>query len=362
MKGSLRAAACVLSALCLAACSINVVRVKSGKPLDVPGYEELSVGATTREGAVERLGAPTKIEWKNGEDYLWWLYEDVVEAGIRFQVPPPPLSSIFGYRHNILRLSELSEDVNRILLVFGEDEVLERKSLHLSPSYRPPPEGPRVPRTLIAPRFDHSFYMVGDGGVRSFQTIFHDGFRAGLDLGFQPIPVATIFASGSYQEFQGDRFGTTVLAGPPPGVSTQVQASADDLKLYQLELGLRLTAPLRLLWAFTDFEEVKRIFFEEDLATTRGFRFFLEAAVGGSYNEAVPVDIDGVPAGDLYDAGFGFTSTIRVGLEYAGKWGAVYTALTYQALSAFPEGDSPLDGSSDPFQAFYIGGGVDLRF
>jgi hypothetical protein len=362
MRSASRAAGSALLALGLWGCSINIVRVKAGRPLDIAGYETLEVGTTTREEAVDRLGAPEKVEWKTDEDYLWWLYEDVVEAGIRFQVPPPPLSSVFGYRHNILRLSELSEDVSRIFLVFDEEGVLERKSLQLSRTYRQPSEGPDRLVTHIAPRFDHSFYVFGDGGARSYQTMFHDGFRAGLDLGFHPIPVATIFASGSYQEFQGDKFGTTILTGPPPGVSTQVQASADDLRLYQLELGLRLSAPLSLLWNFTDFDEVKRIFMEEDFETIRGFRIFLEAAAGGSYNEAVAVDVGGVPAGDLYDDGFGLTSTVRTGLEYAGKWGSIYVALTYQALSAFDEGDSPVDGSGDPFQAFFIGGGVDFRF
>jgi hypothetical protein len=350
------------SAVILPGCGINIVRAKAGNPLDVKGYEDLEVGTTTRNESVDRLGAPEKLEWKNGKDYLWWIYADLVETGIRFQVPPPPLNSILGYRHSLLRLSEQSDEQNRILLVFDEEGTLEHKSLHLSRAYRPPPETPRVPLFHISPRFDQSFYIVGDGGVRSYQTIFHDGFRAGLDWGFHPLPVATIFLSGSYQEFQGDHFGTTVLTGPPPGVKTQVVAAADDLRFYQLELALRLTAPVSLLWNFTDFEEVKRVLFEEDLGTIRGFRFFLEGAIGASYNESVAVSISDVPAGDLYDAGFGPTSTIRAGLEYAGKWGSIYTAVTYQILSGLPEGDSPLDGSGTAFQTFFIGGGVDVRF
>jgi hypothetical protein len=117
-----------------------------------------------------------------------------------------------------------------------------------------------------------------------------------------------------------------------------------------------------LLWNFTDFEEVKRVLFEEDLGTIRGFRFFLEGAIGVSYNESVAVSISDVPAGDLYDAGIGPTSTLRVGLEYAGRWGSIYTAVTYQILSALPDGNSPLDGSGTAFQTFFVGGGVDLRF
>ena len=141
-----------------------------------------------------------------------------------------------------------------------------------------------------------------------------------------------------------------------------VVAAADDLRFYQLEVGLRLTAPVNILWRFMDFDEVKRVLFEDDLGTIRGFRIFVEGAIGASYNESVPVSISGVPAGNLYDDGIGPTSTIRVGLEYAGKWGSIYTAVTYQILGALPDGNSPLDGSGTAFQTFFVGGGVDLRF
>ena len=91
MRDVLRAI-CAAAAVILPGCGINIVRVKSGNPLDVKGYDEVQVGTTTRNESVDRLGPPEKLEWKNGKDYLWWIYADVVETGIRFQVPPPPFN------------------------------------------------------------------------------------------------------------------------------------------------------------------------------------------------------------------------------------------------------------------------------
>ncbi len=331
-----------------AGCNIDIIRFRGGNPLKEDEFAKLEVQKTTRNDAVDRLGVPEKLEWKNGKEYLWYLYQDSVDTGIRFQFPP--FRSILGYQHTFLRLDEGAEDVNAMELVFDDRGVLERKSLRLSEAYHPPEDSSGWKLHLSA-HADRSALLQGDAGIRNYDEVFKNGYRAGLSIGWQPMPVVTLLGRGSYQEHQGDSFRTQ-------GGS---RISFDDLQLLELELGLRLAAPLSLIWTFTDYENVRKVLFEEDLSRSTGFRFYIEGTTGVTHNNHVPVKINAVPAGNFYDDDWGFSGTLEAGLEYGGRWGEAHLGITFQTVDPFNPGNSPLRDNGDAFQAVLLGGGVSLK-
>ena len=347
-----RAAAWIVAAFAASGCSLEIVRFREGQPISPAKFDDLEVQRTTREEAVERLGTPDKLEWKNGRDYLWYYYVDTVDVGLRFKVP----FSLFGYQHTFLRLSENAEFQNAIQLVFNEQEVLEHKSLHLSKAYEPPPEtAPAEPqrrwRIHLTPHLEHSVLLQGDAGVEDYSDVFENGVRAGLDLGFQPVPVFTLFLSASVHQYKGESFrdGADSL-------------SFDDLEIYQGEIGFRLTVPLSLFARLGDFEEVKRVLFYEDDRRLDGFRLYLVASTGGAVNGNVPVKVNGNRAGNFYDDSFLFSGTVGGGVEYGWRWGSVFAGASYVSIDPFDEGNSPVKDDASAFHSLLIGGGVDVRF
>lgn len=357
--------------LITAGCRIDILRIRAGTPLKKDEFEKLEVKKTTRSEALDALGAPEKVEWKNGDDYFWYLYADTVDTGIRFQFPP--FRSVFGYQHNFLRLDENADEVNAIQLVFDQHGVLKQKSLRLSEAYRAPPEHPSGWKIHLMPNVEYSAILGGDAGIKAYDRLFKDGYRAGLDVAFQPLPVFSLIASGSYQEHQGDHFPSPgkfpgIPAVPVPGVpgipavAKGDRLSFDDLKLYQLEIGIRLSAPISILSSFTDFEEVKKVLFEEDLNKLKGFRIYVQATTGGAINSRVPVKSKEIPIGNYFDRRFRFSTNIGMGIEYVGRYGSIYSGLAYQSIEAFDQGNTTLHDNAEGFATVLLVAGASVSF
>lgn len=331
-------------------CRIEIIRVRSSDPLNVEEYEKLEEEESTLGEALEKLGAPDEAEYKAGseEDYLWYLYGDSLNTGLRFLFPP--FRTGF-YQHTFLRLSSESEEVNAIELVFDKEGILKEKRLRLTEAYQEQVEGGPGWKMHLNPYFGHSLQLVGDAGETDFNDTFENGFRTGVSLGFQPVPMFTLLVGGNYQEYQG--------SSP---FENGRQLNFDDLQLYQFEIGIRLAAPVSLLVTFPDFETVKRVLFEEDLDKPQGFRIYVQGTTGVTYNERVPVKINGTPAGNFYDANWGFSAGVEAGFEYDWQWGAAYVGLQYQGIDPFNEGNTVLDSDGGALQAVLVNGGVTVKW
>lgn len=333
-----------------AGCRIEVLRFRSSDPLNIKDYEKLEEGESTLSESLEKLGAPDEAEYKAGseEDYLWYLYGDSVNTGLRFLFPP--FRTGF-YQHTFLRLSAESDEVNAIELVFNKEGVLTEKRLRLTEAYQEKTEGKPGWKIHLNPYFGHSLELFGDAGETDFESAFENGFRTGLSLGLQPVPMLTLLAGGNLQQYQGS---STLVNGR--------QLHFDDLNLYQLEIGLRLAAPVSLLLTYPDFETVKRALFEEDLDKPQGFRIYVQGTTGVTYNERVEVKINHAPAGNFYDAAWGFSGGVEGGLEYDWQWGAAHVGLHYQVIDPFNEGNTTLDSQGGAFQGIHLNGGVAVKF
>lgn len=330
-------------------CHIDIVRVRAGRPLPLQVYEDLAVQKTTRGEVLEKLGAPEKAEWKS-KDYFYYLYRDSTLAGVRFQFPP--FRSAFGYQHTFLTLQEGGEDLNAIQLVFDEAGVLEEKSLRLSSQQEEVAK--TKPNTISAfhltPHFEHSVLLLGDGGFRDYDRLFENGFRAGLAFDYQPYPIVALFLDTAYQEHQGSNLSARGM-----------RFGVDDLELFTANVGVRLEAPISLLWNLSDVETVQRLFVDDNVQATQGLRFFLSGSTGIVVNGNVPLKVDGVRSGNLYDNGLGFAGEAGAGLLYAWPWGQVYVNAIYQILDPFDRGNSPVDDKGSAFQTVLVGGGVAIK-
>jgi hypothetical protein len=346
--------AALAGALVTCGCQLDVVRVKGTKPIAPTQFEALEVKKTTKGEVLDRLGPPDKLEFKLPDDrdhwYFHYYYADSVDVGLRFQFPPPPFPSFLGYRHNFLRLEEGAEDKNSLTLVFDENDVLEEKSLRLTEAHAVEGGDPPRWKVFATPWLEHSVELLGDADFRSYHKLFHDGYRAGVDLGVQPAPVVTLFARGSFEEYDGTSF-----------VSEGTRLDFGDLNLYAFEVGLRLASPLRLLWTFYDFEEVKKVLFGEDMSDVRGFRIFIQGTTGVTINSRVRVRINGAGE-DFLDEGTGFSGGGSAGLEYAWAWGSLHGGVSYQSTDGFDGGDSGLDDDAGAFSRILVGGGLTVRF
>jgi hypothetical protein len=192
-----------LAVLSVAGCHIDVVRGRR-ESAAARGITRSSREKTTRSEALRPLGAPEKVEWKNGKDYFWYLYRDGIDTGFVSSSRPSALSSATSTR--FLRMDEAAADTNAIQLVFDENNVLEHKSLRLPDAY----EDPNKPAGQWVFSFDtsaeYSFMMLGDGGVRDFEDIFHKGYRVSGTIGFQPAPVVTLLGRFGYERHEGASF------------------------------------------------------------------------------------------------------------------------------------------------------------
>ena len=204
----------------------------------------------------------------------------------------------------------------------------------------------------MRPRASYSFLLIGDGGEEDFNDLFDNGYRTGIDIGFQPFPIVTVIVGGSYQRYGGDDVEI--------GAS---EASFDDLEIFDFQAGIRVAVPFQIFSAFMgDFQTVKKIVFDDDLDRPGGLKFYVQGTTGGAFNNDVEVKIDGVSSGDFYDDDFIQSSTAETGIEYGWGWGTAYAGVTYQTIDAFDEGDSPLDGDGDNLQTVMMTAGLGLRF
>ena len=349
VKRSLHAAGPALALVLLTfatGCRLDIVRVREGNPIPQTAFDQLTTGLSTREEMLESMGAPDRLEWKNGEDHIWYDYEDEVDVGIRFRLP----FSAFGYQHTFLRVSDNSMTLNTARLVFNEDALLTEKSLRVGEAYTPE-SSEKSGRVQLSSRFERSVFLRGDAGVDDYDEVFEQGFRAGVDLSYQPVPVCTFLFGGSYQEYQGE----TILEGGQT-------INFDDLNLFQVEIGVRLSVPFALLSNLGDSEEIKRILFDENIDNTRGFLFYLQGTTGGTINSNVPVRIDGVRSGNFYDNALLFSGTVGGGVEYHWLWGSLRLGASYATLDPFDKGNSPVDDDATAFQSLLVGGEFSLNF
>lgn len=343
-------------------CRIDIIRFRTGNPIDERKYEDLRVDETTREAVMETLGAPDKVEHKSGDDYVWYLYADTVGTGVRFVFPP--FRSLFGYQHTFLRLDENSEEVNALGLVFDEAGILRTKNLRLSESYGASDDAKPPLRVTMAPYGEYSALLLGDGGFGDYDALFDRGYKAGLDVGLEPFPILQFMVGANVQRYAGRTVRYTEETVPPPGPPQPVGRTArpDDLEIVQARVGFRIEIPFEVFLRLGDFEALKRILFEADPRKGRGFRLYIQGTTGVSFHPEIGVRIDGADAGALYERGYGFSGDAGAGVEFAWGWGSAYVGAGYQSVGSFRDGDSRLDGDGEALEALMVGGGVSLRF
>ena len=337
----------VIGLIALSGCRIDILRVRSGEPLDPAVMDKLTVKETTLVDTLEMLGAPDKVEWKSGENYLWYQHADFFDAGLRYRLPVLGL-----YQHTFLRVGDDAEQLNQLQLVFDEENRLSQKSIQLADEYAvsdSEDDGKWVLR--LAAHGEYATQLAGDGGVDDFDDLFDGGYRAGLEVGFRPVPVLTVFFDGSFHEYRGD----DVFVG-------DVRWNIDDLQLYQFEVGVRLTAPLKLFSHIDDSRVLRRILFDEDIRNLRGTHVYIQGSTGVTLSNNVPVTRNGERNGTLYDNEALFSGSVGAGIEYTSSWGVASVGFTFFNTDPLNEGSSPLDGDTEGFSSVLVGGSLGLRF
>lgn len=332
-----------------AGCHVDVVRYRLDEPVSREAYEKLEVGSTSLCEAVSELGAPQKVEWKNGDDYLWYLYGDRLSVGLRFRFPP--FRSIAGYQHTFLRLSQATEDLDAIQLVFDEEGILRQKSIRLS-AWSEQPEYPgRRWRLVVSASAERSALLFGDGGFADYDDIFEPGWCAQGELGYRPVPIVAIVVSGTYRRHGGEslREGADVV-------------KVEDLELYGLEAGFRFALPLRIFLELGDFRRLQRTLLETDPERFGSLRLYLRTTTGATLSDDLPVSVNGAAAGRWYRRSFVLSSSAGAGIEYGWSWGAAFAGVTYRRTGAFRGGDSPLKDDGEAFEALLFGGGLSIAF
>ncbi|MBI4585634.1 MAG: hypothetical protein HY717_16605 [Planctomycetes bacterium] len=336
------------SAVLLAGCHVDLTRLRSGNPLDVKAFESLEEGKTALGEALERLGAPDKVEWKNGKDYVWYLHEDFMRAGIRFQFP----IAIFGYRHEFAEVEGTSDDTNSIALVFNENGLLQQKSLRLSEAYiRLAEDEEEGWAFYLIPQYWYSPYLLGDAGEVDFRDLFKPGHAGGLDLGFMPAPFFMILVGGNYQQYPGDRF-----------TSRGRRVEVEDLKLWQVELGGRLQVPPDFFTKFWNLEEVKMLLYSANVRRHQGPFVYIKWMISGTQNYDVGAKFGGQRAGTYFDKDFRMSDALGAGFEYRIGHFGVHVEALYQNIDAFNEGGADLDTDAGNFQSILFGGGMSFSF
>lgn len=327
-------------------------------PLDIEGYESLEEGKTTLADTLDELGAPEKLEWKNGKDYIWYLHKDFTRLGVRFQAP----ISVFGYRHTFAELEGNSDETNSMALVFDEDGVLRQKSLRLSNTYLALEEKTKVQDSrkldfrwpiYLIPTYGYSPLFAGDGGEEDYRDLFKDGHLMGMHVGILPTPFFMILVGGNYQTYNGDRFN-----------NNGQKVSLDELELYQFEVGGRLQFPPEFFVKFWDFEEVKALLHTSDFQQHQGPFFYIKWTLGGTYNDSIKIKIDNAPAGTYFHHSLRLSSTIGGGIEYIRGPFGVHVEVSYQTIGAFKKGSNRSLDSDDAedFHNILIGGGFNFHF
>lgn len=320
-------------------CRLDVTRIRGGRPLDVETFEELRVGESTRDEALEKLGAPDRERWETDRARLFWDYTDDTNVNLRFQLP----IALLGYRHNLFQYFQGQDQANDMELVFSERGQLLEKSLRLPEDYRA--EDRAAWRLHLAPRFEHSFLLAGSAGFEDYSEAFRNGYVAGADVGFQPVPPVIVSLGGTYQEYQGKGFAYEDGGQTLPG-------ALGDLRIYGVEAKVRLQIPVGRLLDSDTVGELWKLMLDSDPSRHDGFIVFAEGGLGGAVNDNVEVAIDGVPRGRLYDNVWQLTSSGTAGIEYSMSRVSVRAGVTFRTMDAFDPGSSPVDSAADAFQAW----------
>jgi len=322
--------------LALSGCRLDVRRVRSGTPLKFEEFEELNVGESRRDDALEKLDAPDEVDWENDKARLTWKHLDATLLQLRLQLP----LAFFGYRHTLFQYFENSDLVNEMELVFDKDGFLEQKDLRLPDAYKREPTKVGSWRLHFTPRFEHSLFLIGDADFRDYSELFENGIVAGLEVGVQPVAPVTLALGGRYQNFQGETFA----------LNDGSLIALDDLELFTLELLLRFQLPLRV---FSEgIENLWVIMLEDDPADHDGWVFFVEGGVGVTVNENVALWDDGVLQGDFFQSGAGLSNSLATGLEYSWENVSVRAGVSARSTDAFDAGNSGFaTGNADSFSA-----------
>jgi hypothetical protein len=332
----------------LAGCSIDIGRQRSGVPLSVGGYERLRPGEARLQNALDELGAPDRVEWKSGSDYLWWHHLDNTALRVRFELPV----SFFGYRHDVFQYVDTMDQANTIAMVFDENGVLTEKSLNVPDIYRFDPERRRASRIHIGPRLEHSVFIAGETDFALYRDTFRNGYLAGVEAGIQPVPPLVFRLGGSYSAYPGKEL-----------VSGSSRLNFAHLDLYSAELGLRLQMPVDVIPHLFQIQEVWRYFFEEDPERADGWLLYVEGGVGATFNSNVPVSINAIPRGNYLDSGWGFLSTGGGGVEYSWKHLSVRIGFSFRSTDGFDEGNSPVpSGGATGFNTWMGGAALSIKF
>jgi hypothetical protein len=330
-------------------CSLDVSRTRVNVPLKQEEFKRLEPGRTTRGEALDALGAPDKIEAYPEKDYLWWLHRDDTRVGFRFSSP----FSVFGYKHTFAEVDVNDEDSSAMRLVFDRDGVLRDKSPRLAAAYREPEVGPAPPRwpLFIIPRYGYAPLTWGDSGERSFKSLYPDGQLFGGYLGAMPVPYFALLLGGNFQEYPGQSFD-----------ARGQRITVEDLHLYQVEAGGRFSLPPKFFVSFWDIDELKKLFYSDDVQRHQGALLYFQWTLGGTFNEEVGARIGGVPSGSYFRKGAGLSTALGIGFEYYWRRLGVFGGVDYQAIDSFRGGSSPLDHGDGGLQALVATGGISLRF
>lgn len=334
-----------------AACRLRFTRVQVGQPLDVEGYEKLREGETTLQEALDEVGAPNRVEYVSGRNFLWYFHEDATRAGIEFEVPSPILN--LGFRYTPVELDGSSEDTNTLALVFDESGILEQKSLQLSEAYEVLLEDEESGWAVhLAPRAGVSPVIWGDGGEASYFDLFRPGYTGGLEVGVSPAPFVMVIVGATYQSYAGDSVSTGGR-----------RLSLSDLELYQAEIGGRVQAPAAFVARFWDFEAVKALFYSVDLHTRQGPFVYFKWTLSATYNEEVRADLDGSDAGVYFEDGLGLSTALGLGFEYRAGLLGVHVEALYQTIDPFDNRALPgFDTDAAEFQSLLVNAGISLAF
>ena len=347
-RAPLHAAPALLAVIFLTAgCSVDVNRARVNKPLDQEFFKRLEVGKTGMGEILDSLGAPDKVEAKSGKNYIWYLHKDTSSVGVRFQSPV----SFLGYRHTVVELDADAVDTSSMRLVFdAKNDILEDKSLRLAPAFAKSENVQPGLSISFIPRYGFSALTFGDGGEKSYGTLFQPGQLFGGFLGISTTPYFMLLAGGNFQHHEGQSFykGTDRIG-------------LEDLHLYQFEVGGRFEVPPEFFVSFWDMNKLREMFYSEDIARRRGILLYFQWTVGGTYNEDVDAQINGVQSGTYFKETLSLSTNIGIGAQYlVGRLG-FQAGIDYILVGAFNGGSAPLDTDAGDLQDLFLTFGLSYR-
>ena len=327
----------ILASFTFVGCALDVRRDRFSVPLERDKFEQLEVGETDLDTALETLGAPDIVERENDADadHLWWLHKDAADISIRLQVP----LSYFGYRHNVFQYFQGDDQTNKIHLTFDDAGQLTQKDMILAPGYESA-TGPEPPNRIhIAPRVEHSMFLSGSGDFADYDELFENGLLLGLDLNYQPVAPLVIGIGANYQTYEGEIIQNA-------GGNLRVRQSG----LAHLGADDSSTDSFEVFGSLFDYAQVRRILLDEDPRSADGWIVFVEGGAGVTYNDDVLVTRGGITT-NFFDEGIGFSSSASAGIEYSMEHVSFRVGLDFRNADAFDSGNSGLPDDASAFRS-----------